>query len=183
MKDQLTKICEFLIEKLDNECENNVKKLMYLIETGSVKNKSLNIPKPLTINQIENYLIKSNLPIEKKVIQTLDLDSDGLISYDDLYGVLSRYKDTLYFKYYNNSNNAYINLFTKDILSKEKIKIICEKLLLYMKNKNITSFGLFKKFDKDNNGLISNIDFNQGVKELLNINSALEDPFFAYLDY
>ena len=183
MNDQFTKICEFLIEKLDNECENNVKKLMHLIETGSVKNKSLNIPKPLTINQIENYLIKSNLPIEKKVIQTLDLDSDGLISYDDLYGVLLRYKDTLYFKYYNNSNNAYINLFTKDILSKEKIKIICEKLLLYMKNKNITSFGLFKKFDKDNNGLISNIDFNQGVKELLNINSALADPFFAYLDY
>ena len=183
MNDQFTKICEFLIDKLDNECENSVEKLMYLIGTGSTKKKSLNLPKPLTINQIENYLIKSNLPIVKKVIQKLDLDSDGLISYNDLYGVLLRYKDTLYFKYYNNSNNPNINLFTKDILSKEKLNIICEKFLSYMKNKNITSYGLFKKFDKDNNGLISNIDFNQGAKELLNINSALADPFFAYLDY
>ena len=183
MNDQFTKICEFLIDKLNNECENNVEKLMYLIETGSTKKKSLNLHKPLTINQLENFLLKSNISIDKKVIQKIDLDSDGLISYDDLYGVLLRYKDTLYFKYYNNSNNPNINLFTKDSLSQEKINIICEKLLGYMKSKNITSYGLFKKFDRDNNGLISNIDFNQVIKELLNINSALADPFFSYLDY
>ena len=183
MNDQFTKICEFLISKLNNECENNVEKLMYLIETGSTKKKSLQLHPPLTINQVEDYLIKSNFPIDKKVIQQLDLDSDGLISYDDLYGLLLRYRDTLYFKYYNNSNNENINLFSKDTLSQEKIGIICEKLLAYIKSKNITLLGLFKKFDKDNNGLISNIDFNQGVKELLNINSALADPFFAYLDF
>ena len=183
MNDPFTKICEFLIEKLNKECENNIEKLMYLIETGSTKKKSLDQHIPLTITQVENFFIKSNFSIDKKVIQLLDLDSDGLISYDDLYGILLRYKDTLYFKYYNNSNNLNINLFSKDALSQEKIGVICEKLLAYMKSKNITLLGLFKKFDKDNNGLISNIDFNEGVKELLNINSALADPFFAYLDY
>ena len=183
MNDHFTKICEFLVEKLNEECENNVEKLMYLIESGSTKKKSLKLHEPLTIKEIENYLIKSNVKIDRKVIQKLDLDSDGLISYDDLYSVLLRYRDTLYFKYYNNSNNANITLFTKDILSKDKIVIICEKLLSYMKSKNITAYGLFKKFDKDNNGLISNVDFNQGIKELLNISSSLADSFFAYLDY
>jgi len=43
MNDQFTKICEFLIDKLDNECENSVEKLMYLIGTGSTKKKSLNL--------------------------------------------------------------------------------------------------------------------------------------------
>ena len=183
MNDQFTKICEFLIEKLNNECDNNIEKLMYLIESGSPKKKSLNLHKPLTLNQLDNFLTKSNLPIEKKVIQKLDLDSDGLISYDDLYGILLRYRDTLYFKYYNNSNHENINLYNKDYLSMEKIAVICEKILFYMKSKNITSYNLFRKFDKDNNGLISNIDFNQGIKELLNINAALADPFFSYLDY
>ena len=181
--DQFTKICEFLIEKLNNECDNNIEKLMYLIETGSPKKKSLNLHKPLTFSQFNNFLIKSNLYIEKKVMQKMDLDSDGLISYDDLYGILLRYRDTSYFKYYNNSNYENINLYNKDYLSIEKITVICEKILSYMKSKNITPYGLFRKFDKDNNGLISNIDFNEGIKELLNINAALADPFFSYLDY
>ena len=184
MNDQFTKISEFLIQKLNDECDNDVDKLMYLIETGSPKKtNSLNRHKPLTIKQLNDFLVKSNLPIEKKVIMKLDIDSDGLLSYDDLYSVLLRYRDTLYFKYYNNSCNPNINLFSKDLLSKEKIYVICEKLLAYMKMKNLTLLGLFRKFDKDNNGLFSNIDFNQGIKEILNINAALGDPFFAYLDY
>ena len=85
MNDQFTKICEFFLEKLSTECENNIEKLMYLIESGSTKKKSLNLHKPLTINQVENYLIKSNMLIEKKVIQKLDLDLDGLISYDEFF--------------------------------------------------------------------------------------------------
>ena len=52
-----------------------------------------------------------------------------------------------------------------------------------MKNINITPYGLFRKFDKDDNGLISNIDFNEGLKKYLNIDAALGDPFFNYLDY
>ena len=184
MNDQFTKISEFLLEKLKNECDNDVEKLMYLIETGSPKKtNSLNKHKPLNIKQLNDFLIKSNLPIEKKVIMKLDVDADGLISYDDLYSVLLRYRDTLYFKFYNNSSIPNINLFSKEILSKEKIHAICEKLSSYMKMKNMTPLGLFKKFDKDDNGLISNIDFNQGLKEILNINAALSDPLFAYFDY
>ena len=52
-----------------------------------------------------------------------------------------------------------------------------------MKKKNINLYGLFRKFDKDNNGLISNIDLNRGLRELFNINSAIGDSFFVYLDY
>ena len=182
--DQFTILCEFLLEKLNNECENNIKKLMFLIENNPKKRLSyINQYKPLTIEMFENFLKKENLNIDKKVILKLDLDSDGLISYEDLYSILFRYKNTLFFKYYNNSNNANINLFTKEFLTKEKINIIANKLLTYMKNINITPYGLFKKFDKDNNGLISNIDLNEGLKKYLNIDAALADSFFAYLDF
>ena len=182
-KDQFTKICELLLEKLE-ECQNDIQKLMYLIEDNpKVRITTLNKHQPLTVEQFEHFLRKENMAIDKKVILKLDIDSDGVISYDDLYSILLRYKDTLYFKYYNNANDANINLFTKDSLSKEKIRIISQKLLAYMKNINITPFGLFKKFDKDDNGLISNIDFNQGLKKYLNIDAALADPFFAYLDF
>ena len=182
--DQFTIICEFLLEKLNNECDNDIKKLMFLIENNPKKRISgINQYKPLTIEIFDNFLKRENLNIDKKVILKLDLDSDGFISYDDLYNILFRYKDTLFFKFYNNSNNTNINMFTKDSLSKEKISIIAKKLLAYMKNFNITPYGLFKKFDEDNNGLISNIDFNQGLKKYLNIDAALADPFFAYLDF
>ena len=182
--DQFTILSEFLLEKLKNECQNDIQRLMFLIENNpKVKISSLNQHKPLTIEEVSDFFKRENINIEKKVIQKLDIDSDGVISYDDLYSVLLRYRDTLFFKYYNNANNANINLFTKDSLTKEKIGIIAQMLLNYMKNINITPYGLFKKFDKDDNGLISNIDFNQGLKKYLNIDAALADPFFAYLDF
>ena len=183
-KDQFTIICEFLLDKLKKECKNDIQILMYLIEDDPKKRiTSLKQHEPLSIEQFQKYLNKENINIDKKVLLKLDIDSDGLISYNDLYSVLLRYRDTLYFKYYNNSNNPEINLFTKDSLSKDKIRIIAKKLLAYMKNINITPYGLFKKFDKDDNGLISNIDFNQGLKKYLNIDAALADPFFDYLDF
>ena len=182
--DQFTIICEFLLEKLRKECENDIEKLMYLIEDKhEVRIPSLKQHEPLTIEQFEKFLKKEKIKLDRKVIQKLDIDSDGLISYSDLYAILFRYKDTLYFKYYNNSNDANINLFSKDSLSEEKIRIIAQKLFTYMKDINITPYGLFKKFDKDDNDLISNVDFNQGLKQYLNVEAALADPFFNYLDY
>ena len=181
--DNFTKVCEYLLDKLKNECDNDIEKLMCLIEDGKIKKTRLDQHKPLSIENFLNFFKRENITIDKKVIHKLDLDSDGLISYDDLYAILYRYKDTLYFKYYNNSNAANINLFTKDYLSKEKLRILVRKLLNYMKNKNITLYGLFKKFDKNDNGLVSNIDFNKALKKYLNIDAALADPFFAYLDF
>lgn len=52
-----------------------------------------------------------------------------------------------------------------------------------MKSKNINATILFKKFDKNNDGFINNIDFNQGIKEIFNMSPALGDPFFNYLDF
>ena len=51
-----------------------------------------------------------------------------------------------------------------------------------MKNFNITPYGLFKKFDEDNNGLISNIDFNQGLKKYLGVPKFLNDFIQAQLN-
>jgi Ca2+-binding EF-hand superfamily protein len=182
--DKFTKISEFLLEKLNNECQNDINRLMYLIENNPKQRIStLNQHKPLTLEQVENFFKKENVSLDKKSLDKLDIDSDGYISYDDLYSILFRYKDTLYFKYYNNGNTPNINLFTKDSLSIDKIRILAKKILVYMKNINLTPYGLFKKFDKDDNGLISNIDFNQGLKKYLNIDAALADPFFAYLDF
>lgn len=60
---------------------------------------------------------------------------------------------------------------------KKKIKTICVKIQSYMKSKNINPHILFKKFDKDNDGLISNTDFNQGISEIFHMSPALGDPF------
>lgn len=78
----------------------------------------------------------------KKVIMKLDVDSDGLISYDDLYSVLLRYRDTLYFKFYNNSSIPNINLFSKEMLSKEKNSCNLRKALVLYENEKYKSFRL-----------------------------------------
>ena len=186
LSDPFTRLCQTLIVKIKEECNNDIENLMYLIDIGVAKKQtSLNVHKPLTVQQIKKYIDSLNLKIEipNKIIQKLDIDADGLISYEDLKAVLLRYSDTLYFKYVNDSSNPDINLYSKETMNERKIKIICTKLLSYMKSKNITETGLFRKFDKNNDGFFSNIDFNIGIKEMLNMSPALGDPFFNYLDY
>ena len=144
---KFTIICEFLLEKLKNECQNDVQKLMYLFEDNPKRKiTSLKQHEPLSIEQFQNFLKKENLNIDKKVLLKLDIDSDGLISYNDLYAVFLRYKDTLYFKYYNNSIDANINLFTKDFLSKDKIRIIAKK-----------TFSLYEKYKYNSIWIIQKI--------------------------
>lgn len=56
MNDQFTKLSEFLIQKLNSECDNDVEKLMYLIEESIPKKvSSLNKHKPLTIKQLNDF--------------------------------------------------------------------------------------------------------------------------------
>ena len=186
LSDPFTKLCQTLIEILEEKCNNDIEVLMYLIETGIPKKKfSLIIHKPLTSYQIKKFLnglnIKIDIPI--KIIQKLDIDADGLISFYDLRAVLKRYSGTLYFKYYNDSTSPNIKLFSKETMNERKIKTICVKIQAYMKSKNINPNILFKKFDKDNDGFISNIDLNEGLNEIFHMSPALGDPFFNYLDF
>ena len=57
--DQFTIICEFLLEKLKQECQNDVERLMYLIEDNPKSRiTSLKQHEPLTFSQLEKYLKK-----------------------------------------------------------------------------------------------------------------------------
>ena len=52
-----------------------------------------------------------------------------------------------------------------------------------MKMKNITEIGLFHKLDKNNDGFISNIDFNATIDSILQLAPAVKDQFFNFLDF
>ena len=185
LNDGFTHLCEVLSRILLDKCENDVEKLMYLIDIGVAKKSNRIIAhKPLTATQISNYLLqnyKENIP--EKIILKLDIDSDGLISFEDLKSVLKRYSLTSYFKYDNNSNTPNINLFSKETLPDIKMKSIIKKLYNYMKQKNISETGLFKKLDKNNDGLISSVEFNEEIDDIIQMSPAIKDQFFNFLDF
>ena len=179
-----TKLCLFLINKLKNECNDDVECLMYLItdNTPKILNTAI-IHKPLTIEQMINFLNKNDLIIQNKIINKLDIDADGLISIDDLKAVLNRFSLTSFFKYTNDSTSPTIKLYSSEAISNSKFISIIKKLTSYMKMKNINGLGLFKKFDKDNDGFINCVDFNKSIDEILNLSPAIKDQFFNYLDF
>ena len=185
LSDSFTKLCQVLSNLLINECKNDVESLMYLIERGSTKKtNSLIIHKPLTFEQVKNFLNKINFnDIPDYIIQKLDIDSDGMISFDDLKAVLKRFTYTSFFKYTNDSTDPKINLYSKEKMSKEKFKDIVKRLRDFMKSKNITEIGLFKKFDKNNDGFFSAIDFNSSINDIIPMSPAMKDQFFNYLDF
>ena len=184
LNDKFMKLCHILSNLLNNECKNDVESLMYLIEKGSTKKANiLGIHKPLTPEQIKIFINKKDIDIPIYIIQKLDVDSDGLISFEDLTSVLKRYIHTSFFKYTNDSSNPDINFYSKENISLEKFRNIAKRLKDYIKQKNISEIGLFKKFDKNNDGFISCIDFNSTICSIIPLPPAMRDQFFNYLDY
>ena len=184
LSDPFSKLCLLLSNIVKNKCNNDVECLMYLISKGNPKKTtSLSIHKPLTIEQIKTFLEKVNNPIPNKIIQKLDIDADGLISFSDLKSVLKRFSLTSFFKYTNDSTNPEINLFSSENMTENKYKYIIRKLNAYKKLKNLTDIGLFKKFDIDDDGFISGVDFNKGIDNILVMSPAMKDQFFNYLDF
>ena len=68
-------------------------------------------------------------------------------------------------------------------IQRSKFKNIAKRLTDYMKSKNISEIGLFKKFDKNNDGFISCIDFNSTIGSIIPLPPAMRDQFFNYLDF
>ena len=68
-------------------------------------------------------------------------------------------------------------------MNENKFRNIFKKVELFKKKKNLTDIGLFKLFDKDNDGFISSIDFNNTIEDAIEISPALKDQFFNYLDF
>ena len=186
LNDPFTKMCEILCNALKKECNEDIEKLMYLIDCGkAIRKTSLIIHQPLTINQIKIFLEKyeKNIVFPEKIIQKLDIDADGYISFEDLRAVLKRFIHTSFFKFSNDSTDPSINLFSKEKMSEYRFKGIIKKLNDYIKKKNINQVGLFRKFDKDNDGFISNIDFNSAIGEIIPLAPSMKDQFFNYLDF
>ena len=97
--------------------------------------------------------------------------------------ILKRYSLTSFFKYTNEVSNPQINFYTKENLPKDKIISIIKNLYNYMKLKNISETGLFKKLDKNGDGFISNIEFNEEMDNILKLSSDIKDQFFNFLDF
>ena len=184
LSDKFSNLCLVLSNILKNQCDNDVERLLYLISSGTKKKAtSLKIHRPVTLEEVKKFLEKIKNPVDEKIILKLDIDADGVISFEDLNSVLKRFNITSYFKYTNNSTKADINIFSEETMEENKYQNIIKKLNIIKKMKSITDIGLFKIFDVDNDGFISSVDFNQAIDDLIVISPALKDQFFNYLDF
>ena len=186
--DEFIKLCQILTQFLTNDCGNDIEKLMIYINyiSKGINKKPSLLSKiiPLTLEQISKFLKeKYKIKISDKVILKLDVDSDGLISYEDMKSILKRYEVTGFFKYTNEASNPQINFYSKENLPEDKIKSIIKNLSNYMKLKNISEIGLFKKLDKNGDGFISNVEFNEELDNIIKLNRDIKDQFFNFLDY
>ena len=170
-----------------NEAKNNLNDLISIINDDKNNNKYI------TTDKLFSYLKKringnnkneyNNIePITKTLICKFDLDSDGKVSVEDLKGILQRYTNTNFFKYENNSKSQHVNLFASEDLNDDEFKAIVRQIKENMKRKNITEVGVFRKLDENNDGFINNYEFNKNVGEIIDINPAMKDKFFNYLD-
>ena len=171
-----------------NEANKNINNLIYIINGNQNNNifittEQLYIFLKRRLEEInKNTYDNKYEPITKTLICKFDLDSDGKISVEDLKGILQRYTNTNFFKYENNSTNQNVNLFSSENLNDDEFKAIVRKIKDNMKKKNITEVGLFRKLDENNDGFINNYEFNKNIKEIIDINPAIKDKFFNYLD-
>ncbi|MCQ2816250.1 MAG: HU domain-containing protein [archaeon] len=177
-EDNFTHLCKLLSDEINTNCNGN-------IERFYIKILSSEKIRPVTSEELKRFINNTlgDNTIYTKTICKLDLDSDGLISKEDMRGVLGRYISSSFFKYENNENEAKTNLYSSETMKEEKFKTIVKKLKQYMKLKNINEVALFKKLDKNNDGFISSIDFNTSIDAIIKIAPAIKDQFFNFLDF
>ena len=182
-------------EKLDNFllCIDHLKKV---IQNNKMKNiqelinfiNGSNELNYVTVEKLYKYFM-TTFPIEikenlkKTVICKFDLDSDGIISYEDLKGIINRYINTSFFKFENSEKGELVNLYAEEFLKDEEFKKIVKEIKANMKKKNITEVGLFYKLDEDKDGFITNYEFNKNISNYADLSPIYKDKIFNYLDY
>ena len=174
---------EKIISYISKECENDLK--IFFQKLNHMEKKSYyDIKTTITIKQLHDFFIPYKIKgLNNNIICKFDLDSDGLISYEDLQGILERYKSTNFFKFDNSSFTPDNNLYSYENMTDTKFKNLVREIKKNMKKKNITVVGLFNKLDKNHDGFISNYEFNSGIDDYIQLSASIKDQFFNYLDY
>ena len=165
------------------ECKNDLKIFFQKINHME-KYSYYDIKTTITIKQLQDFLSPYKIKgLNNNIVCKFDLDSDGIISYEDLQGILERYKSTNFFKFENSSFTPDTNLYAYETMSETKFKNLVREIKKNMKKKNITLVGLFNKLDKNHDGFVSNYEFNTGIDDYIQLSSSIKDQFYNYLDY
>ena len=176
---------DFCINEIKKLCDSfgkDIKKVIEIINGGDGTNY-ISAEKLLSFLKSKTDPKGNGQPITKTLINKFDLDSDGIISYEDMKGILQRYTNTGFFKYENSDKGQYVNLYSSEKVTEEQFKAIVREVKATLKRKNVTELGLFKKLDEDNDGFINNYEFNKNISEVVDLSPNIKDKFFNYLDY
>ena len=166
-----------------NECKNDLK-IFFQKLNHMEKHSYYDIKTTITIKQLHEFFDKYKIKgLNNNVVCKFDLDSDGIISYEDIQGILERYKSTNFFKFDNSSFTPDNNLYAYETMTETKFKSLVREIKKNMKKKNTTLVGLFNILDKNHDGFISNYEFNTGIDDYIQLSSSIKDQFFNYLDY
>ena len=168
---------------VNKECKNDLK--IFFQKLNHMEKRSYyDIKTSITIKQLHDFFSDHNIKqLNNNVVCKFDLDSDGIISYEDIQGILERYKSTNFFKFDNSSFTPDNNLYAYETMTETKFKSLVREIKKNMKKKNTTLVGLFNILDKNHDGFISNYEFNTGIDEYIQLSSSIKDQFFNYLDY
>ena len=181
--DTFNNCIEAIKKYLNEECQNDLR--IFFQKLNHMEKKSYyDIKTTITIKQLhdffKNYKIKG---LNDNVVCKFDLDSDGIVSLEDIQGIFERYCSTSFFKFDNSSFTPDNNLYAYETMTEDKFKSLVREIKKNMKKKNITVVGLFNKLDKNHDGFISNYEFNTGIDEYIQLSSSIKDQFYNYLDY
>ena len=168
---------------VENECKNDLK-IFFQKMNNMEKRSYYDIKTTITLKQLHDFFKRYEIKgLNDNIVCKFDLDSDGIVSYEDIQGILERYKSTNFFKFDNSSFTPDDNLYAYETMSETKFKSLVREIKKNMKKKNTTLVGLFNILDKNHDGFISNYEFNTGIDEYLQLSSSIKDQFFNYLDY
>ena len=174
--------CIEAIKKFVNgECKGDLK--IFFQKLNHMEKKSYyDIKTTITIKQLHDFFKNYNIKgLNNNVVCKFDLDSDGIVSIEDIQGIFERYCSTSFFKFDNSSFTPDNNLYAYEEMTDTKFKNLVREIKKNMKKKNITVVGLFNKLDKNHDGFISNYEFNTGIDEYIQLSSSIKDQFYNYL--
>ena len=181
--DTFNNCIEVIKQYISEECKNDLR-IFFQKLNKQEKRSYYDIKTTISIKQLHDFFKKYDIKgLNNNVVCKFDLDSDGIVSIEDIQGIFERYCSTSFFKFDNSSFTPDNNLYAYETMSDTKFKNLVRDIKKNMKKKNITVEGLFNKLDKNHDGFISNYEFNTGIDEYIQLSSSIKDQFYNYLDY